>query len=189
MIFRRIPVAGLVAIALVGAQPKAARADDNRDREMAKIAAEEMPKAAKRDPGLEKAIAKAYQEAYPDDKVKVLKVIIVSADWTTDRSSLGIITGRHIQAVVVNQQKGNEMATTWGEPSGSYCELHSEAWEQEYKGKKFAGKITAAGAGSLSKPGILCAKAGVKEAAGAAAPAPATTAEKKEPARPPVRRK
>ncbi len=179
MMFRRILVAGLVTIALGGARPQAARADANRDRELAKIAAEEMPQAAKRDPGLEKAIAKAYMEGYPDDKVKVLKVLILSTDWSTDRSSVGIITGRHIQAVVVTQHTGNDMAKAWGEPSGSYCELHSEAWEQEYIGKKFAAKMTPAGAGSLQKSGILCAKAGVKEGAAAAAPAQVTKPEKK----------
>ena len=173
MISGKILVAGLVLMALGGARPQEARADDEaRAREMEKIAAAVGPKAGKKDPALEKAIAAAYKEGYPDDKVKVLKVIIVSTGWSTERASTGIITGRTIQAVVVNQQKGNELAQTWGEPSGSYCELHSEAWQQEHNGKKFAGKINAYGSGSLSKSGILCAKVGVKETAAAVAAPP-----------------
>jgi len=108
----------------------------------------ELPKPGKKDAALEKLIGAAYAKAYPDNKV--LKVIIVSDDWSTERNDYGTVIGRNIQAFVANQQEGN------------YCQLHSEAWYQEYIGGKFSGPITQRGAGSQQLTGILCSKAGVK---------------------------
>jgi hypothetical protein len=114
----------------------------------AQLAKVELPTAVRRDPALEKQIAAAYKEAYPENKV--LKVIIISKGWETERSGYGVITNRNIQAVVVNQQPGD------------YCQLHNELWMQEHDGRRFAGKLQQRGAGSQELTQILCSKAKAK---------------------------
>ena len=111
-----------------------------REEALAKV---ELPKATKKDPSIEKQIAAAYKAAYPDNTV--LTVLLQSTGWSTERSSFGVITGRNIQAVVANRQKSGD------------CELHSEAWLQESRGRSFAGPLQPRGAGSQEKTDILCA--------------------------------
>jgi hypothetical protein len=110
----------------------------------ARVAKTELPKAVKKDAAIEKQVAAAYKASYPDNAI--LMVILQSTDWTTERNNLGAVTNRTFQAIVVNKQK-----------DGS-CQLHNEAWSQEYIGNKFTGNLSQRGAGSQTLSGILCEK-------------------------------
>ncbi len=123
---------------------KAKKVADEKAAYEAQIAKVELPKTVKKDAALEKLIAAAYHDAYPDNAI--LMVIMQSKDWTTERSNYGVVTNRTVQAIVVNKQK-----------DGS-CQLHNEAWSQEYIGNKFTGKLGQRGAGSQTLSGILCEK-------------------------------
>jgi hypothetical protein len=147
-----------VAQAAEAEEAKKKKAAEEKAAKLAETAKVELPKPARKDATVEKQVAAAYKKDYPDNQV--LKVIVVG-DWITDRNDFGAVTGRHIQVVVVNEQKDQVMIERWG-TNGRYCELHSEAWEQEYRGGKFVGPLSAAGAGSMSKEGILCDKASGK---------------------------
>ena len=125
-------------------EANAKKAADDKAAYEAKIAKVELPKPEKKDAAIEKQIAAAYKEAYPDNVI--LMVILQSKDWTTERSNYGVITNRTFQAIVVNKHKDGT------------CQLHNEAWSQEYIGNKFTGKLSQRGAGSQSLSGILCEK-------------------------------
>jgi hypothetical protein len=110
--------------------------------EKAKIAGQKVPKADMHDAKLEKLIADAYKKNFPDNKI--LKVIITDKKWDFERDALNRITGRDINASVVNKH-----------PDGA-CEIHSEMWVQQGNGKSYHGPFDERGAGSLEKVGILC---------------------------------
>lgn len=119
-------------------------AEEAKAKQAADTAAVELPKAELHDAKLEKAVAAAYDKDYPGNKV--LKVVLGS--WSTDyeKDAFGRITGRDLDATVVNKQ-----------PDGK-CQLHSELWMQRGSGKSFSGPLSARGAGSMSKKEILCSK-------------------------------
>jgi hypothetical protein len=105
----------------------------------------ELPKAAKKDAAFEKAVTATFKKAFPD--ARFIKVIIVSSDWIVDRNNFGTITGRHLQAAVIDQQKGDDL-----------CEIYSEAWEQEFINGRFQSSVSEGGAGSLERTPIVCSK-------------------------------
>jgi hypothetical protein len=103
----------------------------------------EMPTAGKKDATIEKMVSATYAKAFP--AAKILKVVIVSDDWSTERNDLGAVIGRNIQVAVVNKQK-------------DVCEVYSEAWYQESLGGQFKGPLSERGAGSLQRYEINCSK-------------------------------
>ncbi len=103
----------------------------------------EVPKPSKKDATIEGMVKTTYAKAFP--AAKVLSVVIVSNDWSTERNDLGTVIGRNIQVAVVNQQKDE-------------CEIYSELWNQEYIGGAFKGPLTERGAGSLTRTPITCSK-------------------------------
>lgn len=105
----------------------------------------ELPKAGKKDPALEKSIAATFKTNWSE--ARIIKVILISSDWSTDRNGLGVVVGRYLQAAVIEQPKGDDL-----------CEIYSEAWEQEYIGGSFKGPMHEAGAGSLERTPIVCSK-------------------------------
>jgi hypothetical protein len=124
--------------------------EQKRQGETAKV---ELPKATQHNAGLEKAVAAAYAKDYPEGKV--LKVILGSWADDMEKDSFGRVTGRDLNATVVNKQ-----------PDGK-CQLHDELWMQHGNGRSFSGPLSARGAGSMTKTEILCSKveAGASEAA------------------------
>ncbi len=120
-------------------------AQKNKQREddaKSKLATQGPPKADMHNPQLEKAIADAYKKNFPDNKI--LKVILTDKNWDYERDAFGHITGRDLNASVINKH-----------PDGS-CEIHSEMWVQQGNGKSYKGPFDERGAGSLSKTPILC---------------------------------
>lgn len=109
-----------------------------------KAATIELPKAEKHDAALEKAVAAALVRDYPGNKV--LKVILGSSSDDFEKDAFGRITGRDLDATVVNKH-----------PDGK-CELHGELWMQRGNGKSFSGPLSARGAGSLHQDEILCSR-------------------------------
>jgi hypothetical protein len=126
-------------LAVYNEQQKKAKADADSK---AKMASQKMPKADMHDAKLEKMIADAYKKNFPDNKI--LKVIITDKKWDFEKDALNRVTGRDINASVVNKH-----------PDGA-CEIHSEMWVQQGSGKSFHGPFDERGAGSLEKVGILC---------------------------------
>ncbi len=116
------------------------KADEKRKADADKAT---VPAAGKKDATIEAWVKAAFAKAYPD--AKILKVLLVSDDWSTERNDYGTVIGRNIQAVIVNQQK-------------DVCEVFSEEWYQEYIGGAFKGPLTERGAGSLQRYDITCSK-------------------------------
>lgn len=125
----------------LAAQRKAVKEASAAQGELAK---REMPRGKLHDPKLERAVAAAYRRAYPDNKV--LQVVLFGWSEDLERDVLGHVTGRNLQATVVNRH-----------PDGR-CELHDELWLQAGHGHSFAGPLSARGAGSMQTQEILCAK-------------------------------
>jgi hypothetical protein len=121
-----------------------AKLQAEKAKKAAELAKVELPKAAKKDGALEKQIAAAYKSSYPDNKI--LGVVLLQKDWSPERTNLGVITNRNIQAIVVNKHQDGT------------CEMHNELWSQEYIGGKFKGKLSQRGAGSQELREILCEK-------------------------------
>jgi hypothetical protein len=101
----------------------------------------EMPKAAKKDATIEGMVRTAFAKEFTDSKI--LKIVIVSSEWTNEHDNFNRLIGRNIQVAVVHQKK-------------DICEVHSEAWYQEYKGGRFTGPLSERGAGSLERYEIAC---------------------------------
>ena len=142
-----------------------AKAEDDAKR-AAEVAARELPKAQKHDAKLEKMVAAAYAKDYGTENT-VLKIIL--GDWSDDyeKDSFGQITGRDLDAFVVNKQ-----------PDGK-CFIHDEYWLQNGNGRSFSGPLSARGAGSASDNEILCSKVEGAAKAAPAKAAPAKAAPKK----------
>ena len=134
------------------AEEAKAKADEEAKR-AAEVAARELPKATKHDAKLEKLVSAAYHKDYPEGTI--LKVILF--DWSDDyeKDDFGRITGRDLDASVVNKQADGK------------CYIHNEYWMQLGNGRSFSGPLSARGAGSASDNEILCSK--VEGAAKAAA--------------------
>lgn len=115
----------------------------------AAAASAELPKALMHNAALESAVAKAYAKDYAPGKV--LKVILGRWADEYEKDAFGRITGRDLNATVVNKQ-----------PDGS-CQMHDELWLQHGKGKSFSGPFSPRGAGSAEDKPILCSKVGAKK--------------------------
>jgi hypothetical protein len=116
----------------------------------------EVPKATMHDAKLEGMIKSAYELDYHGVN-KVLKVVLQGWEEEYEKDAFGRITGRDIDATVVNKQ-----------PDGT-CSLHSEMFLQHGNGRSFSGPFELRGAGSASDTAILCEK--VEQAKAAPAPA------------------
>lgn len=134
------------------AAEEAKRKEEANAKAAAAVAATELPKPGKRDAKLEKAVADAYHRDYPEGKV--LKVVLGSWSDDYEKDAFGRVTGRDLDATVVNQQ-----------PDGK-CQLHNEYWMQHGNGRSFGGPLSARGAGSLNKQEILCSKVGADATGG-----------------------
>lgn len=130
-----------------------AAAEQKRQEDVAKV---ELPKATQHNASLEKAVAAAYGKDYPEGKV--LKVILGKWQDDFEKDSFGRVTGRDLDATVVNKQ-----------PDGK-CQLHNEYWMQHGNGRSFSGPLSARGAGSMTKSEILCSKVGAGASASAETP-------------------
>jgi hypothetical protein len=124
------------------------RAEKNK----ADLEAVEVPKAETHDAKLEKMVQTSYEKNYPGNKV--LKVVLGSWSDDYEKDAFGRVTGRDIDATVVNKQADGK------------CQLHDELWMQRGSGKSFSGPLTPRGAGSMKQTEMLCTKA--EAAAGAA---------------------
>ncbi len=126
------------------AEEAKAKEEEAKKKAAEQAAKTELPKGAKKNPALEKQISAAYTAEYPTNKI--LKVIMRDNDWRIERSSLGIITGRTIDATIAYKK------------ADGTCELHHEGWWQGHDGKKFSKSIEQRGAGSMQLEPILCEK-------------------------------
>lgn len=115
------------------------------EADKAKVAAQRMPKADMHNAQIEKSIANTFHQAFPDHKI--IKVIITDKSWDYEKDAFGRVTGRDINASVVNKH-----------PDGT-CEIYSEMWVQQGNGKSYKGPFEERGAGSLEKAPILCENA------------------------------